>query len=301
MNIRCVNLMLNDIALFVQIVRAGNFSRASKQLGMPANTLSRRLSGLESRLGTSLFLRSTRSLFCTPDGERLYKWSSTNIDSLSAAIESIQSASHGVGGKVRIQVPTGFFECPTNNFFFELLKSYPELELEVLVSDHEPDLDQENINLLLMVGRPRRTNYVIRKLCSMPLGFYASSDYLSAHGTPHRPDDLKNHQCIHRSDDTSINILLPNGEICLPVQINTRFSTNSTSGLISAAEQGFGIALISEHCVNLAIRKVIRILPQYLARGDGLYAAYSNHKTLSAGARAILDYAIARMETHNSG
>ncbi len=287
--------MLNDVALFVQIVRAGSFSQASQRLGIPASTLSRRVSALERQLGGPLLMRSTRTLSCTPAGELLYKLSSSNIDNFLVAIETMLSVGNEISGKVRIQVPVGFFECWSNGFFAEVLDFYPKLELQVFVSDHEPDLDKENIDLLLMMGGPKRKHCVAQKLCALRLGFYASEEYLRIQGTPAIPEDLRDHQCINRTGEKFANIMLPHSEIFLPVQISSRFSTNSMTGLINAAEQGLGIALINEHCVNLDFRKIVRVLPQYLAYGESLYAVHSNHKMLSAREKAVLDYTVARM------
>ena len=289
--------MFDDISLFVQIVRAGNFSKASKLLGMPANTLSRRLSGLENKLGTLLFSRSTRSLSCTPDGERLYKWSGVNIDSIDTAVNFIRSGKQGENEKVHIQVPTNFFEIFQNSFFFELLKFYPELELDIHVSDDEPDFDHSPIKLLLTTKKPGMNNCTTHKVCNLASGFYASEAYLEQHGTPATPEDLANHHCIYRGGEKPINVLSPYSDISLPVRIKSRFTTNSISGIIDAAEQGLGIAIINEQSANLASRKITRILSQYQTCDEELYAAYSNNKNLSTGEKAVFNYAIARMTT----
>ncbi|WP_084300297.1 LysR family transcriptional regulator [Microvirgula aerodenitrificans] len=289
--------MFDDISLFVQIVRAGNFSKASKQLGIPANTLGRRLSGLEIKLGTPLLTRSTRSLSCTPDGERLYKWSGVNIDSLDTAINFIRSGKQRSSEKVHIQVPISFFEIFQKSFFFDLLKFYPELELNIHVSDDLPDFDHSPIKLLLTNKKTEIKNCTTHKICNLASGFYASEAYLDQHGTPATPEDLANHNCIYRGGGKSINVLLPYNGISLPVRIKSRFTTNSISGIIDAAEQGLGIAIISEQSVNLTSRKIVKILPQCQTCDEELYAAYPNNKKLSAGEKAVFNYAVARMTT----
>jgi len=286
--------MLNDISLFVQIVRSGSLSKASKKLSIPANTLSRRLISLERQLGTSLILRSTQSLRCTADGERLFEQCSSSIDSLNFSIDLLQSAIIGVVGKVRVQVPSGFFECPNNDFFYKLLAIHQKLEVEIVVSDEEPDLVKDGIDLLLYFGELKRGTYIVRKLCNSTLGFYASADYLSRNGVPARPDDLRLHTCMHHTLKNFLSINRLDGSDINVIEMRARFFSKSIPVLINAAEQGVGIALINTACASVKGSSLVRVLPDYVSIGEPLIAAYSNHHALSNCARVVMDYLVVR-------
>ena len=288
--------MLNDISLFVQIVRSGSLSKASKKLSVPANTLSRRLINLERQLGTSLILRSTQALRCTADGERLFEQCSSCIDNLNSTISSLQSAIVGVVGKVKVQVPSAFFDCSINNFFYTLLALHPGLEIEVLVSDKEPDLIQDGIDLLLHFGELKKSSYIARKLCRSTLGIYASAEYLYRNGTPGCPDDLSAHTCIHYTSEDFVVINRRDGGDRHSVAVNKRFLSKSIPALVNAAEQGLGLVFINTICALTKSDSLVRVLPDYVSEGESLFAAYSNRHALSNCARVVMDYAVARVE-----
>lgn len=285
--------MLDDLALFVQIVRAGSFAKASRVLGIPANTLSRRLMSLERSLGTALILRSTRLLRCTADGERLYQKCKASIDHLGNALATLRDDAQGIVGEVRIQVPTGFFECQENGFFSQLLRQHPGLELDVVVADHEPDLVLDGLDLLFFLGELKNDAYVVRKLFDLELGLYASPGYLAMHGVPERVEDLAEHACLHLKNAQGCELHSSSGRRAYRLRPNGRLATTSGSALLNAAINDSGVALLSTLAAEWRKEQLVRILPDYAVRGRALQAAYSSHRTLSACARAVLDFAVA--------
>jgi LysR family transcriptional regulator AphB len=296
-------MMLDDIAIFVQIVRSGSLSMASQRLGVPANTLGRRLANLEQLLGTPLLFRSTRALRCTPAGERLYNQSFKSVDSLRTTIEALRHMDGQPYGKARIQVSSSFFEHSENNFLQVFFNKYPGIELELIVSDAEPNLTEDGIDLLLRVGKPKKSSYVVRKLCDVTLGLYASEEYLAKHGLPQTIDDLVGHEYVQFLGQTLNNTLtLKRFDEFYNVPIRGRFSSDSMLGLINAVSQGLGIALLNNMIVQFKRRALVHVLPEYFFPTDGFYAVYPNQKSLSTAARTFLDYVIdktANCRTHN--
>lgn len=288
--------MLDDVALFVQIVRAGSLAKASKILSMPANTLSRRLVGLEKKLGTPLLLRSTRSLRCTPDGEKLFMGCCSKIDALNSMVGSIRLEVSGVIGKVRVQISTGLFDFLGGRFWYGLMKIYPGLELEVLVSDSDSSLVKSGIDFLVRVGAPQVETYVIKRVCDFNLGLYASEEYLMERGTPLQPRELVGHDYVvspHRKD---IVILSEDGGGDYGMSISGRFSTMSTSAQLDVAEQGMGIALVNDAYIASKGSGLIRLLPGYYVLGEPVYMVYSGHGALSPCARVVMEYIVGRLE-----
>jgi DNA-binding transcriptional LysR family regulator len=269
--------MFDDIAVFVQIVRSGSISKASIRLGVPANTLSRRLANLEQHLGTALLFRSTRALHWTPAGEQLYSQSSKHVDMLRATIESLRHMEGQPYGKARIQVSTSFFEHSENNFLQVFFKKFPGIELDLIISDAEPNLTEEGIDLLLRVGKPKKNSYVVRKLCDVSLGLYASKEYLAEHGVPQSIADLLGHEHVRFLGQTFNNALvLKRLDEFYNVPIRGRFSSDSMLGLINAATQGLGVALLNNRIVQVKKRALVHVLPEYFLPTEGFYAVYSN-------------------------
>lgn len=264
---------------------------ASKKLDMPANTLGRRLASLEQLMGTPLLFRSTRALRCTTAGEQLYQQSCRSIDALNTTIESIKYMDGEPRGKARVHVTTSFFEYSETNFLKVFFDKHPGVELELIVSDIEPNLTEDGIDLLLRVGKPKKTSYVARKLRDVTLGLYASEHYLAKHGTPHTLDDLADHEHLQFLGKAHENLLTLK---CLDethsVPVRGRFSSDSMLGLINAAHQGLGIALLHNVTTPFDHKKLVHILPQYYLPTEGFYAVYPNQKSLSAAALAVLNH-----------
>ncbi|MCP1446044.1 LysR family transcriptional regulator AphB [Pseudomonas sp. GGS8] len=266
---------------------------ASKKLGVPANTLGRRLANLEQLLGTPLLFRSTRALRCTPSGEQLYNQSVKSVDTLRATIESLRHLEGQPYGKARVQVSTSFFEHSTSNFLQIFFNQYPHIDLELILADVEPDLTAAGIDLLLRVGKPKKNSYVTHKLCDVTLGLYASREYLSEHGLPETIDDLMRHEHLHFLGQTPNNTLtLKRLDEFYNVPVSGRFSSDSILGLINAATQGLGIALLNNMMVQFNRRALVHVLPEYFLPTDGFYAVYPHQKSLSAATRTFLDYVI---------
>lgn len=285
--------MLDDVAIFVQIVRSGSLSLASKKLDVPANTLGRRLASLEQSMGTPLLFRSTRALRCTAAGERLYQHSCTSIDALQVTVESIKNRGDEPRGKARIHVSTSFFEYGETNFLPAFFDKYPGIELELIVSDVEPNLTNDGIDLLLRVGHSKKSTNVVHKLRDVTLGLYASAHYLAAHGTPQTLDELANHEHLQFLGKTNNNLLtLMRQDKTFTLAVRGRFSSDSMLGLINAAHQGLGIALLNNVTTPFERKELVHILPEYYLPTEGFYAVYPHQKSLSAAAQAVLNHMI---------
>ncbi|WP_106803833.1 LysR family transcriptional regulator [Pseudomonas sp. S5D5] len=285
--------MLDDVAIFVQIVRSGSLSLASKRLDIPANTLGRRLASLEQAMGTPLLFRSTRALRCTPAGDVLYQQSSANIDALNATIESIKHMDGEPRGTVRVHVSTSFFEYSETNFLQVFLDKYPDIELELIVSDIEPNLTEDGIDLLLRVGKPKKSSYVTHKLRDVTLGLYASAHYLARQGTPQTLNDLAGHEHLQYLGKTHENLLtLKRQDQTYSLPVRGRFSSDSMLGLINAAHQGLGIALLNNVMTQFEQKELVHVLPEYYLPTEGFYAVYPNEKSLSKAALAVLNHMI---------
>lgn len=288
--------MLDDIAIFVQIVRSGNLSTASKKLGIPPNTISRRLVSLEKLLGTPLLFRSTRAVRCTPAGDRLYNQTMKSVDILRTTIDSLKQVQGQPFGKTRIQVSTDFFEHPDNFLLNSFFKKFPNIELELIISDEESNLVEEGIDLLLLIGKPKKSNYAIQRLCDVTLGLYASREYLDQRGKPTSIEELKPHSFVkHFNSNQKDNLTLEKSDKTYVIPIKGVISSSSMLGLINATTQGLGISLL-HNSIGSNKKNLVRLLPEYSLSTDGLYAIHQHQKSLSTAALTFLEYIIEKTE-----
>src|ERR1700729_1038837 len=127
-------LDLNDLAMFVQVVRAGSFSEAARRLQMPSNTLSRRIDQLEGQLGTRLLHRSTRKLAASAEGQALFERYAPALDQLFE-IERLRSGAKAPSGTVRVTAMAGLFEFFRIEWLAEFYASYPDISVDFLLDD----------------------------------------------------------------------------------------------------------------------------------------------------------------------
>jgi DNA-binding transcriptional LysR family regulator len=296
-------IKLDDIAIFVHVVRARGLAAAARRLGMPANTISRRLRELETAIGAPLLLRSSRNLHCTVAGDALFQRCQDSVDVLELAARDLHSADAQVRGEVRVAVSSSFFAFAGPGFFNAFLDANPHIKVQVMIIDQEPRLVDNGIDLALRLGAIDKPSKVVRRLGGMTLGLYASAGYLREHGHPQRVADLAQHRRIRYLDGRASDVWMlagPDGEH--PLHMDGQFASDSTVGLIHAAEAGRGLALISTQTMRHGRHALVRVLPAYRVVTEGFFAVYPGHRTLSAATRALLDFVIAataRLDEHD--
>lgn len=282
--------MLSDIDLFITLVRAGSLAKAGKILDMPASTVSRRLQAFEKRIGTTLFFRSTKSLRCTCDGECLYAICKDSVDQLRQALSSVQNERIGLIGKVRIQVPSSIFEWTKSSALKTLLDTSPGIRIEIMVSDQEPDLILEGIDLLIHIGELKNTGCVTKKLFDTELALFASPLYLESHSIVNKPEQLKEHEVLHHSCQAECRLYDHDGTP-VHVRVHERLVTKSSMVLLHATLSGLGIGLLPSQLAQRHVESgsLIKVLPNLTTQGRPVYITYLNSRSLSACARAVLE------------
>ncbi|WP_122741130.1 LysR family transcriptional regulator, partial [Pseudomonas viridiflava] len=145
-------LDLNDVALFVQVVRNGSFAQAARQLGVPSNTVSRRVQQLEEQLGARLLQRSTRKLVVTQTGQDFFERCKEAVDGLIDAGDRIVSSGEIPSGKVRVAAMADFFDFFSMQWVADFLARYPKVQLEFVLADTRSDLIAERLDIAFRGG-----------------------------------------------------------------------------------------------------------------------------------------------------
>src|SRR5213593_2642956 len=191
-----VMLDLNDVALFVQVVRAGSFAAAARRLGMPANSASRRIQQLEQQLGLRLMKRSTRKLTLTDAGATFYARCADQVEALAEAAQELSEGSEVPSGRVRVAAPADFFNVFRMELIAEFLAAHPKVRLEFVLSDARADLIEEGIDIAIRSGEVREPTLVARRIGSGRVTLVASPAYLAARGMPGSVQELASHDCV---------------------------------------------------------------------------------------------------------
>lgn len=295
----------NQIVIFHTIAKEGSIRRAARKLEMAAPSISQSLKLLETKLGVPLFSRTTRQMSLTEAGRFLQESTSEAIATLNYALEGIQDLTHAPSGKVSITVPRFFYQFVIKPILAEFCKLYPDIELEISVSDSTINIVKEGIDVGIRFGNLIEEGLVARKLTSpISEAIFASKDYLKKNGTPQTPEDLKQHKFIQYRFGTS-NRLAPlllkekNGN-AISIEIPVAMIVNDTDISIDAAIAGLGIGrflapFIEKHFSD---ETLIPVLKPYWHETPGLYIYFSQNSQKAQRVRVLVDFLIEK--TSNS-
>jgi DNA-binding transcriptional LysR family regulator len=286
-------LDLNDISVFVEVVRAGSFAAAGRRLGMPSNTISRRLQLLEESLGVRLLQRSTRQLNMTAAGREFFDRCAPGIEDIQHAGASLSEGNREPGGVLRVAAPADFFDNFAMEWMAEFMQRYPRVQLEFLLSDDRVDLIAEGVDLAFRAGQLPDSSLVARKLGASHRGLLASPSYLARRGAPESLEALAGHDCLAASNTPQAALWKlegPNG--AESIRVAPRLCINTAQGLLRAARAGLGIALLPVMVAAEDLRRgtLVSILPQYQRDISGMYAVYPNRRQLSLAVSALIEF-----------
>jgi DNA-binding transcriptional LysR family regulator len=289
---------LNDIGLFVQVVRFGSFAEAGRRLGIPANTVSRRIQELEDELGARLMQRSTRKLKLTNAGHELYDSSAAAVDALQQAGEDLIAGARVPRGLIRVAMPADFFDFYKMEWVAEFLAAHPQVRIEFVLSDATVDLIEEGIDVAFRGSATHGPNYIVRRIQTRSIGLVASPAYLAARGTPATLQDLTRHDCLfvpQGRDYATWRLQGLNGQE-EEVTVTGRMMANTAQAIRKAAIAGLGIALTPIiGAADLAVGHLVPVLPQYMRRNLSMSVVYPNRAHLPLAVSAFIDSVIGRI------
>ena len=291
---------LNDIAMFIQVVRSGSFAEAARRLGMPPNTVSRRIQRLESALGARLLQRTTRKLTLTGAGETFHARCADAIDGLAVAGRALVLDGQEPVGSVRVAAPADFFDFFPMAWVADFLHLHRRLHLDFVLSDSRADLIAERIDVAFRGGPSHDSGYIGRELLrAQSDGLVASPSYLAARGVPSTPHELAQHDCVtptHPSGRASWRLTGPDGAID-EFFVTGRFSGNTAQSLRRAAIAGLGIALLPTSLTRLDVEagRLTPVLVSHRRTGQSLSVLYPSRRQLPLAVSTFIGFVIERL------
>lgn len=286
---------LNDVALFVQVVRAGSFAEAGRRLGMPPSTASRRIQALEATLGARLMQRTTRRLVLTDAGRNVFAQSADQIDALMRIAGQVASDAQEVAGRVRVAAPADFFNWFPADAVARFAEAYPRVRLEFELNDARVDLLGEGIDVALR-GADRDASLIARKLGTSHATLVASPNYLATRGEPAHPRDLAAHDCIStpaRGGPKAVWRLGGPKRSAAPVEVDGPFQASTASAQLAGALAGLGIALLPAGLTapHVAAGRLKEVLPDFATAAIGVHFVYHSRRQLPRAVSAFIDFA----------
>lgn len=264
--------LLNDMALFVEVVKAKGFRGAAEAIGMPNSTLSRRISILEQAIGLRLLHRTTRKVELTEAGQIYFERCKRIVDEAQLAHEQLGEMLAQPSGTLRVSLPVDFAVTYLAPLIAEFARHYPGITFDFDLTPRRVDLVSEPFDVAIRMGESENSHLIARPLAQLSTCLYASPDYLERSGEPGEPTDLAQHECLGMA---KTNVwTLHEGTRMTTISVGSRFVVNNIGMIRRLATMGMGIVLLPEEIAadDLAHGRLRRLLPQWQGSLTPVYA-----------------------------
>jgi DNA-binding transcriptional LysR family regulator len=284
---------LEDMEVFARVVATGSLSGAGRELGLSPAGVSKRLKRLEETLGARLLQRTTRQISLTETGQTYFERISPLLAGIEDAETFVSRRSDAVRGTLKVSAPTSFGRMHIAPHIKDFMRSYPDLSINLQLSDEFVDIVGEGFDLSIRIGELTDSSLVGRKLAPVRRVLCAAPSYIERHGEPASLAELAEHLCLPPHNNDTWKLEGPEGPVTY--RPTGPLKTNSSEVIREAVIGGAGIALRSTWDVGheLDTGKLVQVLPSYEGtRNIGIYALYASRQFLPAKIRVFIDFLI---------
>ncbi|NRF82964.1 LysR family transcriptional regulator [Burkholderia gladioli] len=296
------------LRVFVRIAESGGFGKAADTLDVPRATVSKLIQELETHLRVKLFQRSTRKVVVTEEGQSYYP----NAVKLLADLDEMDGRFADVHGKprgrVRVDIGSSFANLILLPRLPEFRRRFPDIQLDVGVSDRHADLIGEGVDCVIRGGELSDASLVARRIASLEWGTYASAAYLAERGTPGHPDDLREgHELSGYFSSLTgrpFPMLFERGGERLTVEpkgaraVCVNESTAHLTSLVSGLGIGQTFAFMAQPAV--ARGELVRILPKWTRPVQPVHVVFAQARYNSARLRVFVDWVVELFAPYDS-
>lgn len=257
---------LRGMETFVAVVECGSFTGAAARLEISAVMVGKYIALLEGQLGTRLLERNTRRQSLTDAGRVYFDEARRVLEQVANAERSVERLRLAPVGTLRVSAPVSFGASIIAPLTASFLQAWPEVRVELDLTNRMVDLVDEGIDLAIRIGDIQRTDLVAKYLAPYRMAICAAPDYLARHGTPQTPADLAGHQCLSHTVWTARNEWrLPGAAEEVRWKRDAVLRCNDGYALRMAAVAGAGLLLQPEVLLaeDLANGRLVRILQNY--------------------------------------
>lgn len=291
---------LDGVAVFVETVEAGGFSRAAERLALSRSAVGKSIARLEARLGVRLFNRTTRVQILTDDGQAYYERCQRALDELRTAERYLESGRTEVAGLLRISMPVLFGRHCVAPLLLETARQHPKLELDLRFSDQVADVVGEGLDLAIR-GATTLTGagLNVRKLVDQTKTVCCAPAYLSERGRPETPQALRDHDTLvyWRNNQPHRWQLQDRQGETVEHGAEGRLRFDDLEAIMDAAIAGMGLAFLPDWLIREAVRdgRLVTLLDDHPALVIDTYAVWPVNRTPPVRLRHTIDMLVARL------
>ncbi len=288
----------------LSVVDEGSLSAASRRLGAPIATVSRRISDLERHLRTRLLTRGSRRVTLTEAGASYVAVARRIVEQIDEAERIAAGEYRTPQGHLTVTAPVVFGRMHVEPIALDFLKAYPQIDIRLVLADHVVNLQEDHIDAAVRVGELPDSSLMVMRLGEIGWTTCASPDYLARRGAPARPADLAGHDCIIFEGLYSSSAWhFGEGKQRKVAPVRPRFAVNTAEAAIDAALAGTGITRVLSYQVVEAIRagRLIPVLRDYAPDLLPVSLVYAAQTPLPLKLRAFIDFAAPRLRSILAG
>ncbi|HEX8589506.1 LysR family transcriptional regulator [Pseudomonas sp.] len=287
---------------FVRVVETGSFTKAAGTLHMSKTTVTQLVQQLEARLRVKLLNRTTRRVNVTADGAVFYERALRVLADLDDAETGLSSAAAAPRGRLRVDVPSPFARMVLIPALPDFHARYPDIQIDLGVSDRMIDLIGENVDCVVRGGELTDQSLMARHITDLKLGVYASPAYLQRAGTPHHPRDLEaaHHSIVGyrwaRTGQLFPMVLQQGGET---VQVQSRYllTVDDGNAYLAAGLAGMGALWLPQYMAEPSVRRgeLVALFEDWQLESMPMYVAFPPNRHISIKLRVFIDWVVELM------
>lgn len=286
---------LDGIEAFLSVARHRSFRKAAAELGVTPSAMSQAVRALEARVGTVLFMRTTRSVGLTEAGERFLSRAKPAFEELVAASEVARDLGQRPAGLLRLTVPPAVVPILLEPLLASFCQAYPDVEVELAASPELLDLAAGGFDAGIRLGQFVAMDMVaVRLTPSFPLAIVGSPEYLRRKGRPERIDDLRQHACIRsrRSNGAIAPWSFVDDNKPIEAAVSGSLIVHDFSAMLGAAIEGAGLAQVPEPITAGPVQagKLVRVLEPFEPMAPGMFLYYPGRHQVTPKLRAFIDH-----------
>jgi len=283
----------DKLRIFHVVAAAGSFTHAGDKLFLSQSAVSRQIKSLEESLNTTLFNRHARGLSLTDEGESLFKMADEVMSRIHVTEQQLIEGTNVPRGPLKISTTLSFGSTWMMNHIRSFIEKYPEIQVQLIVSDSDHDLTTREADVAIRFHPPHQLDLIQKQIGVFHHHLYASPEYLSRKGRPQSIDDLDDHHIITYGDSAqrpikNINWVLEgrDGHIRTPI-----LQINSIYGVLQAVKSGVGIAALPDYLVQ-GSTNVVQVLNNIEGPAFPAYLVYTQETRNSRRISVFKDFIV---------
>ena len=290
------------LRIFHAVAGAGSFTAAGRRLGHSQSAVSRQIKALEESLNVALFTRNARGLVLTDEGRRLYETAARVVQEIELTEQNIRDSRETPTGILRVTTMITFGAVWLSPHLTEFLEQYPEIDIDLILSDEPLDLSAGEAQVSIRLGDPGPLDLIRKPLAMFHTHAYASPAYLARRGMPEKVEDLDHHDIIRFGGMSSGPLANLDWlqEAGTPAKKRSpRLTVNNLYGVLHAVEAGVGIAVLPDYLVHNR-KKLVRLFPDVEAPEYEAYYCYPPELKGSARVGLFRDFLLRQLQAERA-